>query len=758
MLDRLRRARNKSPVQIFATDTNNDALEIGRVGRYPAGIAAKVSPARLRRYFDLAPDGAFYAVKDELRKCVVFGIQNLFADPPFGRVDLISCRNVLIYLEPDVQSRVLNIFHFALRKGGYLFLGSAEFNGGRDDLFRPLSKKFRLFAREGSTRIEVLPTALTSPDVSAAIRPGSPRNMPGLSHAASFSQRLILDHFSPAAVMVNARHEAVYFCGPTDEFLLRPRGTPSHDLMLMVREGLRSRLRLALQEAAQTDLTVQVAGARMKHGGAFLPVQITVIPNRGGDSGHYFLVVFRREDKPALVPSDKGENQKLVRHLEEELGATRDDLQNTIEKYEFVTEDLRVSNEEVVATNEELRSLNEELESSKEELQSLNEELTTVNQQLEAKIRELEGAVSDQTNLLVSSDIATICLDESLHIKWFTPATHKQFHFIDGDIGRPIGDMLHAVGDTSLVVAARAVLAKQSELDRELQFENGRWYMRRTLPYLDAGKVIRGVIVTYTDITDSHIAIEAAKLSRRDLLVSTEESDRLRVLSAALVMAEDRERRMLAQDLHDDLGQLLAIASLKVAMLQKQELSKPAQATVAECAKAVDQVNRKLRAMALQLNPPMLDQLDIVQAVQWLADEVNGLHRIDVTIEDDGTPKPMERAVSATLFRAVRELLINVAKHANVSRATIAMTRNPNQTMCLTVVDLGSGFNPDTVVSSADRGGFGLIGLRERLSYLGGELAVHSNPGKGTSVVVKVPLLSAQNGKGQPKPESTHGK
>ncbi|MES2946942.1 MAG: chemotaxis protein CheB [Pseudomonadota bacterium] len=758
VLDRLRRTHKHCPVQIFATDTNNDALDIARTGRYPIGIAIKVSPTRLRRYFDAVSDGQYFTVKDELRKCVVFGTQNLFADPPFGRVDLISCRNVLIYLEPEIQHRVLNIFHFALRKSAYLFLGSAESNGGRDDLFRPLSKKFRLFVREGSTRIEVLPAGVTVavPDALAATRNGLPRTMPGLSHAANFAQRLILDNFSPAAVMVNARHEAVYFCGPTDEFLVRPRGAPSHDLMLMVREGLRSRLRVALKEAAHSDLTVNVQGARMKHGGVFVPVRITVIPNRGGDSGHFFLVVFRHDNKPVLVPSDKGESMKLVRHLEEELAATRDDLQGIIEKFEFTTEDLRISNEEVVATNEELRSLNEELESSKEELQSLNEELTTVNQQLEAKIRELEVSVSDQTNLLVSSDIATICLDESLRIQWFAPATQRQFNFIDGDVGRPIGDMLHAIGDMGLVVAARAILARQTEPDCEFQVENGRWYMRRTLPYLDVDKNIRGVIVTYTDITDSHFAVEAAKISRQDLLASTEETDRLRVLSAALVMAEDRERRLLAQDLHDDLGQLLAIASLKVAMLQKRDLPKSIQPTVAECAKAVDQVNRKLRSMSLQLNPPMLEQLGLVPAVQWLADEINGLHRIDIAIADDGAPKPMERAVSATLFRAVRELLVNVTKHAHVSKAEIAIVRNPDDTMSLTVSDAGSGFSPDAVVSSADRGGYGLISLRERLSYLGGELAVHSVPGNGTSVVVKVPLLSGQDGKGKgkPKPEA----
>ena len=755
VLDSLRRTRKQCPVQIFATDTNNDALEIGRAGRYPIGIAAKVSPTRLRRYFGAASDQQYFTVTDELRKCVVFGIQNLFADPPFGRVDLISCRNVLIYLEPEVQKRVLNIFHFALRQGGYLFLGSAESNGGRDDLFRPLSKRFRLFQREGTTRVEVLPTPLPVPDALSVSDAAQPRRVPALSQAAGFAQRLILDRFSPASVMVNANHEAVYLCGPTDEFLTRPRGAPSHDLMLMVREGLRSRLRTALKEAAQGDVTVSVEGARMKHGGVFVPVHITVVPNRGGASGRLFLVVFRHDNKPVLVPTDKGEDVKLVRHLEEELEATRDDLQSAIERFDITTEDLRVSNEEVVSANEELRSLNEELESSKEELQSLNEELTTVNQQLESKVRELEGANSDLTNLLVSSDIATICLDEDLRIKWFAPATRRQFNFLSGDVGRPISDMLHAIGDAGLVAAARAVLARQTEPDREFQVENGRWYIRRTLPYLDAAYKICGVIATYTDITDSHLALEAARNSRDDLVESDERADKLRELSAALVTAEDRERRMLAQDLHDDLGQLLAIVSLKAAMMEKMDLPDAIRRMVGECAKAVDQANRKLRTMALQLNPPMLEQLGLVPAIQWLSDEINRLHKIEVDIRDDGLPKPMDRAVSATLFRAVRELLINVSKHARVSKAVVAVARNADDTVSVTVSDAGAGFDPNGVVTSADSGGFGLISLRERLGYLGGAMEVKSVPGDGTSVIVKVPLLPEGGALGKGKPEPT---
>ena len=582
VLDRLRRARKQCPVQIFATDTNNDALDVGRLGRYPAGIAARMPPARLRRYFVAGPDHQHYVVSSALRSAVVFGVQNLFADPPFGRVDLISCRNVLIYLESELQKRALNIFHFALRKDAALFLGSAESNGGRDDLFKPISKKWRIFRREGTTRADLLTLPLRTGDFRQGDMALPPRNEPPVSQVASLAQKLILDRFAPASVLIDSSNEALYFCGATDEFLIRPRGVPTRDLLLMVREGLRSRLRTALREAASSSLTVSVAGARMKRAGSFVPVQITVTPISGGHLGSLFLVVFRHDLETLLAPSESSSEGVLVRHLEEELQSTRDDLQNTIERSESANENLRVSNEEVVTTNEELRSLNEELESSKEELQSLNEELTTANQQLESKVRELETANTDLHNLLKSSDIATICLDPSLRIKWFTPATQTQtqFKFIPSDIGRPISDFSLAWAGGGLIDAANAVLATGAVIAYEFQTESARRYIRRVLPYRTEAQQIHGVIVTYTDITESQSAIEAAELAQKDLTVSRDRHDKLRALSAALALAEERERRALAQDLHDDLGQLLAVVGIKAAAIRKQSTSEPLRATL----------------------------------------------------------------------------------------------------------------------------------------------------------------------------------
>jgi two-component system CheB/CheR fusion protein len=705
VLDRMRRARKTCPLQIFATDTNNDALEVGRSGRYPIGIAGHISPARLKRYFVKGPDSQHFTVSEALRSAVVFGSQNMFSDPPFGRVDLISCRNVLIYLESDLQKRVLNIFHFALRKEGYLLLGSAESNSMRDDLFNPISKKWRIFQRMGSVRADTLALPTRVGDSRPGFQLPVARSAPPLSQVASIAQKLILDRFAPASVLIDSRNEALYFCGPTDDFLVRPRGAPVQDLLLLVREGLRSRLRAALSEAAATNLTVSVTGARMKRGGGFAPVKITVTPHPASDSRQLYLVVFRHDQQPSLLPPEKSPGGELVRHLEEEL-------------------------------------------------QSLNEELTTVNQQLEVKVRELEEANTDLNNLLNSSEIATICLDRTLHIKWYTPAAHNLFKFLPADLGRPIGDFALAQGGTGVIETATAVLANKAVTLQEFESASGRCYMRRALPYRDEKNDISGIILTYTDITESRLADQAARLARKDLDESHDRSDKMRTLSAALAMAETRERRLLAQDLHDDLGQMLAMIKLKITTMEKLEIPDHMRSAMTECARAVDQANRKVRVMAFQLSPPMLDELGLAAAIEWMADEMHQMYGLDVHTRDDGKPKPMNPAVNATLFRAVRELLINIAKHAGVTRATVTPARGEDDTLILTVSDAGKGFDPGAVPASDGSGRFGLLSVRERINLLGGEVSIRSNPDDGTTVVINVPLLLGRKSDAKTVPRS----
>ncbi len=567
-----------------------------------------------------------------------------------------------------------------------------------------------------------------------------------LEHITSVAQKMILEQFTPASVVVNELGEALYSCGSTTNFLETTHNSPTQHLLSMAHEGLRPHLRLALDDAASSALTVTVHGARMKCGNAQKFVQITVTPDTGSTLGPLYLVVFRYESADERIPEKNKTTDSLIGHLEKELLDTRNELAGCAVRFSCVNDTLKNSNEEVVSANEELRVMNEELESSKEELQSLNAELNAVNQELESKIAELEISNSDLHNLLISSDIATICLDQTLCIKWFAPVAQQLFHLISTDVGRPVSDLLSAIEDHHLISAAHQVLLQKKVLDHEFQVANGCWYIRRIRPYQNQDAQNDGLIVTYTDISDIHWVVEMGKATRRDLDENIEKTDKLNLLSAALATAEERERRALAKYLHDDLGQILAVIALKTVTIKKQEMPDSVRLAISDCSAAVELANGKLREMALQLNPPMLDQLGLVKALEWMADEIHRVYKLDVSILDDGIHKPLSPPVSATMLRAVRELLINVCRHAHVKRADITTSRQSDM-LILTVSDSGTGFDQRLSEPATDDKALGLISLSERISLLGGEVSIESSPGQGTTVTLKVPLLETASSK-----------
>ncbi|HWY73794.1 MAG TPA: chemotaxis protein CheB, partial [Burkholderiaceae bacterium] len=509
MLEQLDKAGKHCPLQIFATDASEDALAVARMGIYPAGISAQVPAARLHRFFVEIDDGRHFQVTGELRGHVVFGLQNLFSDPPFSGVDLVICRNVLIYLEPEVQKRVILLLHFALKPDGFLFMGSAETPGLRDDLFSAVSKTSRIYRRVGTTPREQLQFRVTQTGPRAEPAGFRQRlSAPQLTQAARLAQQIIFDRFAPAAVLVDANFETLYFSGPTDRFLGQPHGSPTHNLLSLLRESLRSRLRGAMNKAISTNTTVTVKDAQLKRGSRYEPVRLTVVPTLSGESQRLFLVVFEEEPEPPAARRGIAADSTLVKQLEEELYVTQADLRATVESLEASNEELRASNEEVVSINEELQSSNEELQSSKEELQSLNEELNTVNQQLQAKVSELETANNDLKNVLASNDVATLCLDRDLSIKWFSPAARNVLGLIAGDIGRPISVFGTPLLGETVMTEVRAVLERLSAVQSEVRGDEDRWYLRRALPYHDEEQQVDGVIITFTDITESKRGLE----------------------------------------------------------------------------------------------------------------------------------------------------------------------------------------------------------------------------------------------------------
>ncbi len=486
-------------VKIFATDTSDRSLALARAGVYPGGIEADMTPERLDRFFD--KDEHTYRIKKEIRDMVVFAPQDILRDPPFSRVDLCTCRNLLIYLEPETQRRVLGLLHFALREGGYLFLGNTETYSGNEHLFEVLSKKWRIYRRSGLNRPRVELPSFAARSLEGATRAEESATLPQARPSATLVlQRALLERYGPPTVVVDRSDQIVYFHGATEPYLQHPPGEPTRDLMQLVRPPLRIAARNALRAAVRENrmVTVQTTAAD----GFAVPLEITAAPVMEAKTPEHYLLSFRpigdatdasSQLADAAVPIFDPGTGSEVRML-------RMELQSTSEAFEATMEELKAAHEEATSMNEELQSTNEELETSKEELQSVNEELTTVNNQLQAKIAQLEATTNDLANLLGSTDIAVVFLDVDFRVRRFTPAVSDLFEMIDTDLGRPITDLAQKFSDDSLMADARAVLQRLIPMDREMRSHSGRWYLRRTLPYRTTENHIEGVVITFVDI------------------------------------------------------------------------------------------------------------------------------------------------------------------------------------------------------------------------------------------------------------------
>ena len=491
-------------VSIFATDAREDNLSRGREGIYPQAALASLAAERQRRFFDRL-DGTSQ-VKKELRNMVVFAPQNLLRDPPFSRLDLVSCRNLLIYLEPEAQQRAIALCHFALREGGHLLLGNTETVGRHEALFETVSKKWRIYRRLGPTRHDIV----SFPVLGGSAQPRKtmegtmppPQAGPAVP-AAEMARRVLLERFAPASVLIDRHCHVLYFHGPTGDYLEQPTGEPSTNLFAMARDGLAAKLRAAVREAIAENRGVTVS-ARVRQGGTNRPVTLVVTPLPAAVPGGGYLLV-RFDPAPAAASPSGADAPEQVPNdhvLQDELKAARSELHATIASLETANEEMKASNEEITSMNEELQSTNEELETSKEEMQSFNEELHTVNNQLQHKVRELEDTTNDLNNLLAGNETATLFLDTNLCIKWFTPTTEELFDLRPSDIGRPIGHFAPKFADEKLLADVESVLRKLAVVEAEVPSKAGGWYLRRMLPYRTQDNRIAGVVITFIDVTE----------------------------------------------------------------------------------------------------------------------------------------------------------------------------------------------------------------------------------------------------------------
>jgi two-component system CheB/CheR fusion protein len=532
LTEEFERAGKTLDVKVFATDLADRSLAHARAGLYPGGIESEISPERLDRFF--VREGEMYRVRADLRDRVVFAPQNILQDPPFSRLDIATCRNMLIYLEPEVQKRVLTLLHFGLREGGTLFLGSSETVGGVDGMFETIDKKHRIFRRVGQPRhgsIDFpLPRRFDTGEAASprtAVSPGRPRRYdepPG--SIAELSRQVLLDVHTPPAVTVDRDGQVVHFHGEVAPFL-RMTGAPTHDLLLLSHEGVRGAVRMGLHRAAETTRTAITDGWMYGERGDRQRVSVTVSPVaetvEGRPPSHFVVSFIARGEAPDASPEKHQES-------EEEQGAEvrrlRAELQGTIEELQTSNEELKASHEEAMSVNEELQSANEELETGKEEMQSLNEELVTVNSQLRGKAEELQTANNDLASLLTSTDIAVLFLDTSFRIRRFTPAARDLVDLIPGDVGRPLAALARKFDDPHLDADARATLERLATFEREVPGADGHYYLRRVTPYRTTDNRIDGVVVTFVDIT----ARRRAEASLR------ENEERLRLALAAARM------------------------------------------------------------------------------------------------------------------------------------------------------------------------------------------------------------------------------
>jgi len=496
----------KFEVQIFATDVDRQAIEKARMGIYPDNIGVDVPEEYLKNYF--ISKNNTYEIKKEIRNSIVFAVQNVIADPPFSKLDLISCRNLSIYLIPEIQKKLLLLFHFALNLNGFLFLGNSESISNVSSYFLAINSRWKIFQKK-ETFIPYLENERTFPPLITNLKEHIVENMKFDEKRVKYDELVkdfILDHFSPSAVLINQDNKILYFHGNTGKFLEPSEGDANLDILEMAREDLHLELSTALRKAKLQKKEVTYQNIKLNLYGNIISINLTVRPiSTSGKLNELILVIFEENPnepgkKGVEIEIDATESEK-IKLLEDELKSNKQTLQTAFEELEITNEELKSTNEELQSSNEEFQSTNEELQTSREELQSINEELITVNTELDAKINEISLINADLLNLIESTDVGLIFLDLNLNIKRFTPPITKVLNIIDSDIGRPFIHITSNLNYNYIINDALDVIKNQQPKNIDLETKDGIWYNVRILPYKTLNNIIDGVTISFLDIT-----------------------------------------------------------------------------------------------------------------------------------------------------------------------------------------------------------------------------------------------------------------
>ncbi|MDB5406485.1 MAG: chemotaxis protein CheR [Rhodospirillales bacterium] len=714
-------------VQVFATDIDEPALAVARAARYPSSLLDGISPERLQRFFTAV--GGSYSLTREVRDLCIFSAHSVIRDPPFSRIDLISCRNLLIYLDGDLQSRVIPIFHYALRPGGYLFLGTSENITQHAELFTPLTKKQRLFQRRDQATVTV-PVPLFLPGrngngAAPVVLAGSAGAMAGVPHLEGLPlrqavERRVLERFAPAFVVVNRDDEVVYYSSRTGKYLEPAPGAPNRQLIAMARKGLRLELRAALREAEETRRRVRREGLSVEIDDRVQTIALTIEPLPDEKNPPLFLVVFEDVGRP-LPPEEawrarSTREDSTVEHLETELRETRERLQATVEEYETAVEELKSANEELVSVNEELQSTNEELETAKEEQQSVNEEMHTINAELNVKVDELDRANADLKNLFESTQIATLFLDRHLVIRSFTPAVTTLFNLIPTDRGRPLTDIANQLEAVDLRADIQHVLDTREPLERRVSggAAKGTHYLMRILPYRAGDNTIDGVLVTFVDVNK-------------------------------VVAAEDHQLLLIAE-LNHRVRNMLGVV---IGLVTQSAARAP------EVSAFTNRLLERLHALAGTYGLVSRDNWTPVQLRELVQQELEpyllGEEKQRITLE--GAPVSLAPKAALAFGMAFHELATNAAKHGALLQPTGSIEVSwaidgGGKANGEGKADGGNGAAPRLVVRWREAGGpvdnpgkgFGTDLLRRLLSYeVDGEAALEFTP-QGVRAELSVPV------------------
>ena len=729
-------------VQLFGTDANDRGIEKARAGIYPERILEHVSPERLRRFFTKVEQG--YRVSKSVRDLCVFAKQNLAEDPPFSQMSLVVCRNLLIYLGPELQRKVLPILHYSLRPSGFLFLGNAENVAAFPHLFAPADKKHRIFIKKAvASRLHYDFSGNRHPRDTAVVVRATEQTERALDLDQHEADHIVLKNYAPPGLVINENMEVLQFRGAIGPYIGLVPGKASLQLLKIARKDLVATLRAAVNLAKKNGVPVKRKSVELRRNGQSTAVSISVEPLGSSTEHHQYLVLFERASPSILSPgrivgklSGVGRaTKKEIARLGRELTTAEENLRSLVDSKEASDEEFQSANEEILSANEELQSTNEELETSKEELQSTNEELNTVNDELQSRNLELDWANSDLNNVLTSTNLPVVMVDRSLRIRRLTAASTKTLKVLPSDIGRPITDLSPGFSLPNLGQLITGVIDTLVPIEMEIQDTEGHWYSLQIRPYRTTDNKIDGAVIVLSDIDD------AKKLSEVLEVRVEERTAAVRKLSLKMLTLQDEEHRSIARELHDSVGGHLASAKMTVDLLLGAELPGKKADGLSQASRSLDDCMRETRTISHLLHPPMIDELGFPSAAKWYVEGFSERSGIKVNLEFANNSQRMHRSVELPLFRVLQASLSNVHRHADSPSVDVRFNIDSGEAK-LEVRDYGKGINREQLRHFNQTGagaGIGLAGMRERMRELGGRLEIQSD-GNGTFVRAIIPV------------------